>query len=238
VIGRDEACDLVLADMGVSRRHASISPVRGGYLLRDESANGTVVNGTRISGTFLLDHGDVLLIHQEELRFELHGHESSRPPVQSAASEAPATAILDLSHVTGSPEIVAARARTRPTSASLEVVDGQFAGASFQVDKPVCSIGRGPENDVRIRDVTISASHATLLRKGTTWYVVDLRSANGTFVNGSRVAGEREIRSGAAIRLGAVEVVFRVHDAAADGAASEERSAKKRGWVSRLLGRG
>jgi pSer/pThr/pTyr-binding forkhead associated (FHA) protein len=234
VIGREETCDLVLADMGVSRRHASISPVRGGYLLRDESANGTIVNGTRISGTYLLDHGDVLLINQEELRFELHGRESATPAVQPSASDAPATAILDLSHITGSPEVAAARARLSQPAANLEVVQGQFAGASFRIDRPVCAIGRGPQSDVRIRDETVSSAHATLLRKGDTWYVVDLRSANGTFVDGSRVAGEREIRSGATIRIGAVEVVFRSHGSAS---ADEEPRSRRRGWLSRLLGR-
>ncbi len=235
VIGRDEACDLVLADMGVSRRHASISPVRGGYLLRDESANGTLVNGTRISGTYLLDHGDILLIHQEELRFELHGAEQTRRPVTAQAGEAAPTAILDLSHVTGGPA-ASSRARASLPVASLEILRGQFAGASFQLDRAVCAIGRAAESDIRLRDETVSAAHATLLRKGASWYVVDLRSANGTFVDGSRVAGEREIRSGAALRLGAVELVFRAHDDASAGA-PDDAAGRKKGWLRRLLRR-
>lgn len=235
VIGRDEACDLVLADMGVSRRHASISPVRGGYLLRDESANGTVVNGTRVAGTYLLDHGDILLIHQEELRFEVHGAAQGGRPVAAREGDAAPTAILDLSHVTGEPS-GASRARAAVPTASLEIVRGQFAGASFQVGRAVCAIGRAAESDVRIRDETVSSAHATLLRKGASWYVVDLRSANGTFVDGSRVAGEREIRSGAALRLGAVELVFRSHDDAT-GAARDESPGRKKGWMRRLLRR-
>src|SRR5262249_4638872 len=57
VVGRDQTCDLTVSGMRVSRRHFSVAPVEGGYLLRDESANGTVVNGSRVSGTYLLGHG-------------------------------------------------------------------------------------------------------------------------------------------------------------------------------------
>ena len=47
--------------------------------------------------------------------------------------------------------------------------------------------------DVRVLDESISGAQATLLRKGDTWYEVALRSVNGTFVDGYRVAGERAL---------------------------------------------
>src|SRR5262249_8926669 len=94
VIGRDAACDLVLLGMGVSRRHLSVTPVRNGYLLRDESANGTLVNGRPVSGGYLLGHGDVLRLDKEELRFELEGVAA---PTRTA--EAMPTQILDLSRL-------------------------------------------------------------------------------------------------------------------------------------------
>src|SRR6478736_2394616 len=74
------------------------------------------------------------------------------------------------------------------------------------------SIGRGDDNDIRIHDDTMSLSHATLLRKQGIWFVVDLRSMNGTYVDGSRVSGERELHPGACVRLGAVELLFRAID--------------------------
>src|SRR6185369_167778 len=69
VVGRDTTADFVLTGMGVSRRHFSVTPVLGGYLLRDESANGTVINGSRICGTYLLGHGDMLRLDDQDLRF-------------------------------------------------------------------------------------------------------------------------------------------------------------------------
>jgi pSer/pThr/pTyr-binding forkhead associated (FHA) protein len=204
VVGRDEGCDLVVHGMDASRRHCSITPVQDGYVLRDESANGTVVNGSRVSGTYLLGHGDIVRIADEEMRFEVDG---AAAPVSSTADEP--TAVLDVSRLRA--EHAADRTAERPGTsvASLEIVRGPYSGASFSIDRPVCSIGRAPENDVRIRDDSISANHATLLRKGTAWFVVDLRSANGTLVDGMRIAGERELTSGSRLKLGRVELMFR-----------------------------
>jgi pSer/pThr/pTyr-binding forkhead associated (FHA) protein len=194
----------VVQGNSVSRRHASIAPVAGGFLLRDESANGTLVNGVRVVGTYLLGNGDVLRVQDEELRVEFDD------AVPAAVMRGEQTTVLDLARITrGISEEEARAAASRALTASLEIVRGPFAGACFQLEKAVCSIGRGEENDVRIRDDTVSSTHATLLRKRSAWFVVDLRSMNGTFVNGSRVSGEREIHPGASIRLGAVELMFR-----------------------------
>ena len=203
-IGRDDSCDVVVLGNSVSRRHASIAPVAGGFMLRDESVNGTLVNGVRVVGTYLLGNGDVVRVQDEEIRVEL---DPSSPP--STVREEKTTR-LDLSYVTrGVTEERAREVINRVPTASLEIVRGPFAGASFQVERAVCSIGRGEENEVRIRDDTVSLTHATLLRKRGAWFVVDLRSMNGTFVDGSRVSGERELHTGARVRLGAVELAFR-----------------------------
>jgi pSer/pThr/pTyr-binding forkhead associated (FHA) protein len=201
VIGRDESCDVVIGGKGISRRHASVSPVGGGYLLRDESANGTTVNGAPVAGTYLLAHGDVVRMHDEELRFDVEGMTEAAP-----AKDNEATQILDLTHITRG---LGGAQNGRRISCTLEIERGPFAGATFELDKPVCAIGRARHNDVKVRDDSVSATHATLLRKGAIWYVVDLRSANGTFVDGSRVAGERELPSGARLKVGAVELIFR-----------------------------
>lgn len=209
VIGRDDACDLRLDGEGVSRRHCAIAPLPGGYLLTDESSNGTLVNGVRVAGTHILDDGDILRLHDEELRFELIiAHREAGAPESSSRA---ATAVLDLSRLREgelSPDERRAALRPSPT-ATLEIIRGPFSGASFQIGRPVCAIGRGEQSDVRLRDDSVSSTHATLMRKANTWYVVDLRSVNGTFVDGYRIAGERELPTGATLRVGAVEMLFR-----------------------------
>ena len=228
VLGRDEGCDFIVQGMGVSRRHCSVTPVQGGYLLRDESANGTMVNGSRVAGTYLLGHDDIIRVGDDELRFEMEGGAAAA----SGTTAAP-TMILDLSRLRSGEQPDAEPERPRAALvANLEIVRGPYSGASFAIDRPVCSIGRSDESDVRIRDESISANHATLLRKGAAWFVVDLRSANGTFVDGLRIAGERELTSGSRLKLGRVELMFRALDAATERTPASRRA---RSWLRELF---
>jgi len=71
-IGRDAACDLVLPDNHVSRRHAAIELVEGQHLLRDEgSSNGTFLNGLRLSRShaFALRERDVIEIGSRKILY-------------------------------------------------------------------------------------------------------------------------------------------------------------------------
>jgi FOG: FHA domain len=224
VIGRDESCDLVLGGKGMSRRHASISPAVNGFLLRDLSVNGTTVNGRSVAGTHLLAHGDLIQMNDEELRFDVDGmtDDAIRLPDNDT------TQVIDLSHL-----MHPGRAASigRRITCRLEIAKGPLKGTSFELEKPVGTIGRARHNDVQVRDDSVSSAHATLMRKGDAWYIVDLRSANGTFVNGSRASGERELASGSQIRLGAVELEFR---AFADGVQEEPLARAKPGILARL----
>lgn len=207
LIGRDDACDLVLHGQGLSRRHALISPSGNGYVLRDQSANGTKVNGTPLAGARLLVSGDVVEMMDEALRFELEGMPAEAVHMEHD-DDGGATQILDLSRIE---RMTRGLGPGRRMSCSLEVMSSRFDGTLFELDKPVCAIGRGSHNDVVLRDDSVSLTHATLLRKGNVWYVLDLGSANGTWVDGSRASGERAISSGVRLRTGGVEMVFRAY---------------------------
>jgi pSer/pThr/pTyr-binding forkhead associated (FHA) protein len=76
VFGRDPSCDIVVGSTEVSRKHASLTPSPEGYLLRDMSTNGVLVNGEPASSPSLLGRGDVLTIGDEQFRF----YADSAPP--------------------------------------------------------------------------------------------------------------------------------------------------------------
>jgi hypothetical protein len=60
-IGRDASCDLAIADMTVSRRHATLERTEDGWTLTDlESTNGTRVNGWRVHGKVNVTPGDLV----------------------------------------------------------------------------------------------------------------------------------------------------------------------------------
>ena len=55
------------------------------------------------------------------------------------------------------------------------------------LDKPALTVGRKPDNDVVIDNPAISSHHCKVVMKGDTYYVEDLESTNGTFVNEKRI---------------------------------------------------
>jgi len=81
VFGRDPTCDVVVGSTEVSRKHASLSPSSEGYLLRDTSTNGVLVNGKPASSPALLGRGDVLTIGDEEFRFYADAAPPPRAPL-------------------------------------------------------------------------------------------------------------------------------------------------------------
>jgi ATP/maltotriose-dependent transcriptional regulator MalT len=78
------------------------------------------------------------------------------------------------------------------------------------LEAPRVSMGKARSNDVVLpSDPTVSRMHAVLERFAGGWCVRDLAARNGTFVNGQRLLGDRQLRSGDEIRLGATRLVFR-----------------------------
>lgn len=57
----------------------------------------------------------------------------------------------------------------------------------YALDRPVLSIGRRDENDIVIDHMGVSGTHAQIAMEGQSVILTDLKSTNGTFVNGQRV---------------------------------------------------
>lgn len=78
-------------------------------------------------------------------------------------------------------------------------------GASFSLDA-VTSIGRDVNNAIVVEDQFASAEHAVLTFRGRAWYVEDVGSTNGTYLNGSRVEGVSPLGFGDEIQVGQVRL--------------------------------
>ena len=88
--------------------------------------------------------------------------------------------------------------------ASLLVTEGPLAGRRLQVDS-VLVLGRG-NADLVIEDGLISRRHALIRAVEDAFELEDLDSLNGTFVNGSRIAGSVRLEPGDTVRLGATVI--------------------------------
>jgi pSer/pThr/pTyr-binding forkhead associated (FHA) protein len=62
--------------------------------------------------------------------------------------------------------------------------------------RPVLVIGRRPNCDVHLSDKRVSRVHAVLMLFEGSWYVEDLHSTNGTYVNGTRISQRVAVRRG------------------------------------------
>jgi FHA domain len=70
------------------------------------------------------------------------------------------------------------------------------------------SIGRSSDADVRIEDRFASGVHARVYSRGANYYVEDMSSTNGTFLNGRRLNGEAQLNDLDEVRIGNTEFRF------------------------------
>jgi hypothetical protein len=78
-------------------------------------------------------------------------------------------------------------------------------GTSLALDA-IATIGRDVNNAVVVEDQFVSAEHAILTFRGRAWYLEDLESTNGTFVNGAPVDGVTPLGFGDVIQIGQVRL--------------------------------
>lgn len=92
-------------------------------------------------------------------------------------------------------------------SALLIVKRGANAGARFLLDQDVTTVGRHPNADIFLDDVTVSRRHAEFLRDGAKFSVRDLASLNGTYFDGQRI-DETQVTDGSEIQIGKFRLTF------------------------------
>ncbi len=237
-IGREVGNDVVIPSSEVSRKHAEIVPMPGGYHLTDLSTNGVFVNGVRIEQTQVLGRGDVMKIGPEEFRFYADQAKAAPPPPPSQPSPTPAAPTkapdirLDLESAIASTAAPAAPAAPvappampatpvvtqppkaapagRPPLATLEIInEGPLKGTTFDIHSALTNVGRGAHNDVVLNDESVSDSHGKIQKREGGWFIVDQESTNGTYVGGRRVQGEQRVQGAPDVRFGGIKMTFR-----------------------------
>ncbi len=86
---------------------------------------------------------------------------------------------------------------------------GGRVGESFALERERTSIGRRPDAEVFLDDVTVSRDHALLIRRGDDWHLDDMGSLNGTYVNRSRIESRR-LEEGDEVQIGKYKLTFHV----------------------------
>jgi hypothetical protein len=84
---------------------------------------------------------------------------------------------------------------------------GGRAGEAFPLSKQRITVGRRPDSDVFLDDVTVSRDHAVIVRRGSDYYLDDCGSLNGTYVNRHRIESHR-LGDGDDLQIGKYKLAF------------------------------
>jgi hypothetical protein len=110
--------------------------------------------------------------------------------------------------VFGSDEVAEAAAGESADGPTLLIRSGGGrAGEHLPLQAARETIGRAPEADLFLDDVTVSREHATIERERDGFYIRDLGSLNGTYVNRLRVARQR-LADGDEVQVGKFKLTF------------------------------
>jgi FHA domain/zinc-ribbon domain len=84
---------------------------------------------------------------------------------------------------------------------------GGRAGESFPLGKDRMTVGRRPDSDIFLDDVTVSRDHAILVRRGSDYFLDDCGSLNGTYVNRRRIESHR-LTDGDELQVGKYKLAY------------------------------
>jgi pSer/pThr/pTyr-binding forkhead associated (FHA) protein len=94
-----------------------------------------------------------------------------------------------------------------PGQGLVLVKRGPNAGSTFLIESEATTIGRDPGSAIFLDDVTVSRKHAVFERREDGWFVRDVGSLNGTYVNGEQV-DVTKLATGDEVQIGRFKLTF------------------------------
>jgi ABC-type multidrug transport system ATPase subunit/pSer/pThr/pTyr-binding forkhead associated (FHA) protein len=215
----------------VSRRHAEFRLSEGRCLVTDENSRfGTFVNGQKIGGPVEVRVGSHVQLGADGPILRVVSIEqtpASKPepkPTEidrmATVRDTPQAAVVPPAPAQAPPpKRITPQPSARPAApaAHLELIDPQSPQVRrFELSREVVRLGRDPEGEVVIAAdaAVVSRRHAEIRRIEDQFAVVDLKSFNGTLVNGQRIAGTRTLFDQDQIQLGTGGPLLRLIDPA------------------------
>lgn len=97
------------------------------------------------------------------------------------------------------------------TGAALVVTSGHQAGTRYAITTTQVTVGRHPDSDIFLDDITVSRRHVELQQGKTGYSLTDVGSLNGTYLNGERLAeGETQLTNGDELQIGKFKLLYLV----------------------------
>jgi hypothetical protein len=125
---------------------------------------------------------------------------------ESDSASGPSTASFKVDDTDEPDAVDLADLRTRGPALVIRSGGGR-AGESFPLDEDRLTVGRNPDSDIFLDDVTVSRDHAIIVRRGEDYHLDDCGSLNGTYVNRQRVDSQL-LRHGDELQIGKYKLAF------------------------------
>ncbi|MEU7816285.1 FHA domain-containing protein [Pseudonocardia sp. NPDC049154] len=104
---------------------------------------------------------------------------------------------------------VTAKAGRSRTARQLLVTQGPLAGTRITLDSRPILVGRADDSTLKLDDDYASTRHARISQQGEEWYVEDLGSTNGTYLDRAKVTGPTRVPLGVPVRIGKTVIELR-----------------------------
>ena len=197
-IGRNQDNDLTINDLQASGNHAQLVIEENRCFLIDlNSSNGTYVNGEPI---------------EPKIHWELHENDT----IQIGKK------CFQFRFLDSSPETILVGATTFSPSETRETILAPPDGSQSEMivtpeavnlrGRSELKIGRDPKNDQVINHPSVSRFHGRIQKEDESFYIYDLNSTNGTYVNGRAIHKQRLLKPGDLISIGPWRSEFNINE--------------------------
>lgn len=198
-LGRDPSNDVVISEPSVSRYHARISFMNGAWTINKQQMQNQLIINQRDLPEGLLRHGDTVGLGSGVTTFTFHS--MAIAPQQPFPTPEP----RELAHLTIGPQgteraVYPSGGTAQQSVPTLEISNNtNHDRHSYELKKPVITLGRAPDNDIVINVPTVSGYHAQIVRQGNQLIFVHPnpergQTRNGIIYNGRSIAGNESFR--------------------------------------------
>ncbi len=203
-IGRNPGNDILIDNVGVSRRHAVIRWSGDQVVVEDlGSANGTFVNGQRITSSALKD-GDEILVLKHRLVYRVP-KEDVTPQVEPPRDIGQQTMYIE-------PAAVAQAAAGRPDAPGPKLRPRLILPdlTKYALEAGEVTLGSGADCQIRLSGLFVARAHARIVPEGEGQFkIIHLGGLSGTRVNGEKIS-EHVLKHGDEIVIGRQKLLFRL----------------------------
>lgn len=193
-IGRSSHCDICLPDANISRTHLLIQKKDKRFTVIDKSTNGTHLNGNELSKSEI-EFGDEISIAGWKVKIR---------PIKHADEVTEVILNRDPTCILSQLEDQHELAQVKPVLAQTSPIK-----RNFPMKNNILSIGKNNSNDVILQDEYVSNFHFKIEFRDGGFFIKDLKSTNGTFVNGMKIM-EAYVIDKSVIEIGKIQFQFQI----------------------------